>query len=611
MSIFPDLSGIPYAAVDHETTGVGFNDRPVGMSVSTPDGRDWYFAWGHQMGGNNCTLLEVTEWVEDLGRRNPGMLIIMFNAGFDLRMGRYSGIKWRQRVEDAGFICALLNELEPEFNLEFLAEKYTDVRKDDKALNDFCAQHFGGAATRRGQAGNYWRAPGTIVAPYAKSDSRATLRLWEVRHPLLAAEQLESIYKIETAQIPILLKMHMVGVRVDQARAHDVQAEFKVLREAAWNKWRDLTQHIDPKGIKTGSNPMLMKLFDSYKIPYVKNEDTGNGIFDKDTLSPMRDQYEVVRLLLENRELKHYDEVFLGSYILDNVGEDGCIHGEFHPLKNDHKFGTVSGRYSSGGALNLQNIPKRDKIKGPLIRSMYVPFYEDQEWTKFDYSQIEYRFLAHYAGGGIAEAYRKNPDQDFHALVAAMTNGAMDRDGAKTLNFALTYGQGDEATAAQLGVPLDVARDFIRTYKRSVPEASELYDRAMRVAASRGYIITWGGRRRRFEHKWGRFQKSHKGLNALLQGSAADLIKMAMIEVDKAIDWEDCILHLTVHDELDFSTTKGDIGDGYRTRIKELMQDYKLDVPIIAECDVGPNWGHVKKWVKGAHVDPTRLSSGS
>lgn len=591
-----DVRGLPYIAVDHETTGTGFTDRPVGLSVSTPRGEDYYFAWGHERGGNNCTLLDVQEWVDEAQRANPGMIIIFFNAAFDLRMGAYSGIRWRNRCEDAGFAVALLNELEPEFNLEFLAEKYTDVRKDDAYLNEYCARVFGGRPTRAGQAKNYWRAPGDVVAPYAMSDSRATMRLWEVRRPLLAGEGLDDLYEVETGQIPILLRMHLTGVRVDVARTHDVKEDFRIRREAAWNRWRELTSVITPGGVNFQSNPQKKKLFDHFNIPYTVNETTGNGVFEKDVLKPLREKYEVVDLMLDQAELKHFEETFLGSYILDNVGDDGCIHGEFHPLKNDHKFGTVSGRYSSGGALNLQNIPKRDKVKGPLVRSMYIPYYEDQEWTKFDYSQIEYRFLAHYAGGSIAKAYRLNPQQDFHQMVADMTNGLFDRDRSKTLNFALTYGQGAEATALQLGVPLDVARDFIRQYRQRVPEAADLYDRAMRVAESRGHIVTWGGRKRRFEHKWGRFQSTHKALNALLQGSAADLIKKAMIRVASIIDWEDCILHLTVHDELDLSTTRGAVGDTYRRRIKEAMQDFALDVPVLAECEVGSTWGTVSKW---------------
>lgn len=593
MSGWPLLDG-KVVSLDTETTGLGYTDRPVGASVSLLD-EDHYFAWGHPE-QNSCSLNEFRRWAND--QLPKAEKVIMHSGPFDMRMTDYVGVDLSGcNVEDTGIVCGLLNELEPSFKLDKLCQKYTGQSKSDEELNQWCADRFGGRPTRKGQAKNYHRAPGRIVAPYAKGDSRMTLDLYNVRRPLLADENLEELYLLELAQLPIVLRMHRAGVKVNARLAHETAADLD-RRLAKAQAWLD---DFAP-GLNWNSTQQIAELFDKMGIPYSRNDPTpkmlergitvGNPSITKDDLERLAEEgYEFATKVRESRRFKHYADTFIRSYILDNI-VNSFVHGEFHPMKRE-TYGTVSGRYSSGGALNLQNIPARDPYWAPLIRGLYIPISNEHDWWRFDYSQIEYRYLAHYAGGALRQAYQDNPDVDFHQFVADLAG--MPRKPAKNLNFAVVYGQGFRATQAQLGMNAEDTKRFLNTYHSAVPEAKRLMNRAMNLAAKRGYIMTWAGRRRRFQKRKGRYRSLHKALNALLQGSAADLIKKAMVEVDKIVDWEEAVLHLTVHDELDLSLPKGEPGRRYARQIKEAMESFDLTVPIKVDAEVGPDWGHCEE----------------
>jgi DNA polymerase-1 len=577
----------------------------VGLSWALPDGTKKYLSWGHPT-GNNCTVEQVRAWAKDnLTRR--GLRKIFFNGPFDMRMMAYEGIPVRYNIEDGSILAPLLNELDESMSLEFQLQKYCGMGKNDEELNKYCALHFGGAPTRDAQAENYHRAPGHIVAPYASDDAWGTLVFYDKRRPQINTEELDDIYQVETQLLPILLKMHLLGVRVDVAKTYQTQQGFQQEEERVMEQWYSLIGY----DVNVDSPKQMAALFDKLGIAYPKTdtfinkkgkESGGNPSFPADWLKRL--PHPVAKLVLARRKLGHYTGTFLENYILKNVDPDGVIHGEFHQMRNE-RYGTVSGRFSSGGGLNLQNVPARDEEMAPLIRGLFIPMDPDnQDWLKIDYSQIEYRFLAHYAGGILRKAYNENPDQDFHRMASLLTG--LQRPDAKTFNFAVIYGQGVAATAEQLGCSMEEAKEKLKTYHTRLPEIQPLYDKAMRRAKKRGYILTWGGRKRRFMPReealargWNlKRDKSayiggHKALNGLLQGSAADLIKKAMVRVGNEIDWVTTQLHLTVHDELDLSIPKGPDGVREAKRLKEMMEDYQLTVPIIAEAEKGPDWGHV------------------
>lgn len=588
--IFPDLSSFRRIGLDTETSGLLVKDRPVGMSVYMPNGKKIYLRWGHEEGGNNCTLVEVIRWAKR-ELQDEKREICFHNAVFDLGMLEAVGIKVKGIFHDSAIMAALINEYEPDFSLGGLGLKYLGLSKSDVELNAYCAKKFGGAATRNAQAGNYWRASGDVVEPYAEDDPMLAYKLVEYFEPIIDEKDLRKIYLVEQGVIKVLVDMLKVGVRIHATRAKSIKTKL----DAEWAKLNNLW--IEQYGVDYTVKKDLVSLFDKEGIPYPMTDPSkmfpnGQPSITKEVLEAL--DHPIGDHLRRMRQVKHYSDTFIRNYLLNNMDSQGMIYPRFHQVKSSFG-GTITGRFSSSGGLNAQNIPARDEEWAPLIRSIFIPSSSDHVWMKCDYSQIEYRFFAHYAEGQLLQAYIDDPHIDFHDMVAQMTG--LKRGEAKNINFGILYGMGNKKTARKLGVSLAEAKKLLAAYDRRVPEAKALYNSAMNRANRRGYIRTWGGRIGRFQQVPGKraFMGTHKALNKLLQGSAADLIKRAMIAVHPLLDWEDRILHLTVHDELDFSVPKGSAGLKFAKMVKEVMQDFDIKAPIICEPEIGPNWGSTKK----------------
>jgi DNA polymerase-1 len=375
--------------------------------------------------------------------------------------------------------------------------------------------------------------------------------------------------------------MYEHGVRVDTEKADRISTSLKErLREA-----QECLYLLAPGVNPNSSQQVAAFLMEGGLEPPVT--EVGNYSVTKQWLSKLGTPFS--KAVLDVRKLSHMVGTFVDGYIFANADENSVVHGQFHQLRTAH-YGTVSGRFSSGGGLNLQNVPARDEEFGPLIRSMFIPWSNEHQWCKIDLSQIEYRCFAHYMGGRLAEAYVSNPEQDFHQMVADMAK--IPRRPAKTLNFGILYGMGEKKTAEELGVSLTEARELLNAVHSKVPEMRQLAERVMRRAATKGHIYTLLGRRRHFIGVKGVPEFTHKALNALLQGTAADVMKLAILEVASEVDWDSVRLHLTVHDELDFSVPKGEEGVKIATRLRELMETTRLRVPILAEMTLGTDWGH-------------------
>jgi DNA polymerase-1 len=565
--------------------------------------------WGHEGGGNNCTLAEFKRWAKDQ-LSDSSQTAVFHAAPYDLRAFSNIGVKIGAIPEDTGVLSALLYEHEPNFSLGGLGQKYLGRAKSDQRINELAAARFGGAATRKAQAGNYWRLPGDEVEEYAEDDADLTIQLYDLRYPELINQGLLRVYQTETMVIPVLHRMWMAGVRIDVEKALEIQRQMK--KEFAQVE-KDWNYHSG--GIRFSERKRLINfLLDlGIELPYSKggkkkSEKEGHtkemedwSFFSVDKAALAAIEHPVGGMIKRMRQLSHYSETFIQSYLLDNVDEFGFIFPNFHQVKrnwgNDEEdqTGTITGRFSSSGGLNAQNIPARDDVLAPLIRSMFIPMNEDSIWLKGDYNSIEYRFFAHYAGGNLRQSYINNPKQDLHQWVADICG--IKRSHAKNVNFAKLYGAGIPKLAKTIGISEDEVREIMKIYDERVPEARRLYNKAMNRGSARGYITTWGGRKLRFESVGNTRKKylgTFKALNKVCQGSSADLIKEAMIAVDQAIDWDTTKLHLTVHDELDLSIPRGDAGKKVMGRIKDAMETFDVTVPILAEFKVGENWGHGK-----------------
>lgn len=629
----PDLQRYDRFAVDTETTGTSRKDRAVGISIKTPDGQGWYLRWGHERGGNNTSLAEVREWAR-VELHRPEQAKVFFNAPFDLRMMAYDNIitfpRLLPNIHDAGTSAALLDENEPSYSLDRLGEKYLGKRKTDEYLYEWCAAQYGGKPWRSEQAKNIWRAPGELVEPYAIGDVDLTLGLHDRNIALLGPQGLNRLYETERGIVDIVVRMHLAGVRVDPEKAE--RTNRGLLEELGTEKlkWMDTAERAGfpmppPDEWALPSTAQVAPVFKALGVPAVgktplrlndKGEETGgNDSVTKDMLEAVAEAYDEARNLLRIRELTKLSGTFVQSYILNEADADGRVHGEFHPTPVEYRpgkrYGTVSGRFSSW----LHNVPgDRHPEAGRLVRGLFIPYDDDGEWVKADYSQIEYRFLGHYAGGVIAEAYNRDPDVDFHQMLTDLINNPIcNRRRTKNVNFAKVYGAGLEKAAATAGITVAEWKEVLRAYDEKVPEVSQIYKAADRRANQRGYITTWGGRRCRFmtaadarKKGWSvrpseMHVETYKALNRLLQGSAADLIKEAMVRVDRdLIDWTNTVMHLTVHDELDFTSRRGEQGALFRARLKESLETWgpadglpALSVPIRATIKTGTSWGDV------------------
>lgn len=603
---FPNLSAARILSLDVESKdltlrekGPGFvkgQAHTVGFSLATQDAA-WYFPYAHEyeaQKGLNLDKAQCLAWLNEQLQGNPRP-IVGANLMYDLEALRSEGVALPGgELFDVQYAEPLIDEMAHSYALDVLAIKYLGEGKRTEQLYEWAAQCFGGNATAKDQAINIWRSPPTLVGPYAERDAEAPLRILQQQQKVLADEGMTELFRLECGLIPLLLEMRFRGVPIDLEKA---QLTGKWLRE----EQAKAQAHLGD--VDVWSNDSVARAFDKAGIEYTRTE-AGNPSFTKLWLEAC--PADLAKAVLDVRLYEKAANPFVESYILGNQ-VNGRLHCQFHPLRSD-EFGTVSGRFSSSNP-NLQNIPVRHKVIGPMLRGLFVPE-KGRRWRRTDYSQIEYRLLAHYAVGDMAEEirerYRNEPKTSFHIMVAEMvkevTGVMMEYKPAKNLNFGLVYGMGKDKTARSLGVDYELGLKLYNAYFEALPCVKQTYDSAQRLAERRGYIKTLLGRRSRFDtyeenpYRAGQMQRAgaRKALNRCLQGGAADFMKKAMKDCwDAGLFKGDGCPHLTVHDELNWS----DDGDVERFRqIEEIMINcLKLKVPMMIETETGSDWGHCSK----------------
>ena len=604
---FPNLSGCSQIAIDTETydpklfdLGPGWATNQgyvAGISIATED-KAWYFPIAHKIGINQdreSVLKFVGEVAGDAKTEK-----IFANSLYDIGWLSHLGIVVKGAIRDVQLAEPLLDEHAHSYSLNALSEKYLRESKVETELYRWAARAYGGKPDRA-QAGNIWRCPPELVGPYAEADASLAIRIWNLQKVRLMGEDLMGVFELESALIPILFKMRQHGVRIDVEKA-------KLVDDALSKRIETIEKTLG--GINIYAAGDIEELAKSMRLTY-PTTNLGRPSFRSKWLE------ENIPQIAECRKLTKARDTFIRSYILEtNIG--GRIHGQFHPLRSDDS-GTVSGRFSSSTP-NLQNIPARDPELGPLIRSIFVPDHGHESWGSFDYSQIEYRMLVHYGSGETADLarsqYRTEPKTDFHEFVSELTG--VPRKEAKSINFGLVYGMGERALAANLGRELSEVKPLFDQYHTTFPFVKDIYNLASQRANQKGFIRTFAGRYARFplwegthdhDHetylpheeakaKWGnkiRRAFTHKALNRLLQGSAADLIKMAMVEIDKSGLTDAIPMLLTVHDELDFSIPDTPEAKEAVKEIVALMTGIKgIRVPLMVDMELGPSWGEAK-----------------
>jgi DNA polymerase I-like protein with 3'-5' exonuclease and polymerase domains len=619
---FPRLDAAKELSIDIETydpdlkekgPGVRRDGYIVGIAVATEDD-SWYFPMEHDLqydpNGLNLPRDIVLRWAKrELVREKIPK--IGANLMYDLDYLWEAGIEVPGPYHDVQVAEPLIDENAFQYNLDSLANKYLGEGKRSDALYEWLSLAYGGAATAKGQGGNIYRAPPQMVGHYALGDVEQPREILRRQKLVMEKpdEDLTSIFDLETKLIPLLLAMRRRGVLVDVEGAQKLDARLV-------DKAAEYRERLNYEGIDPNSGETIAAWCEANQIRY-KKTDAGNPSFRADWLE--NHPHPMMNLIRDVRRLEKHAGTFVHGTILNNQ-INGRVHCQFHQLRGD-EYGAVSGRFSSSHP-NLQNIPARDEELGPLIRGLFLP--EDGEvWMSDDWSQIEFRLLVHYGRGAsgqkTCQQYIDDPTTDFHEFVAELTG--IDRKPAKNINFGLVYGMGEPTMTANLGRTLDEVAPMFNTYHSELPFIKELYNECDRMAKRRGWIRTILGRKRRWDRwqstnyntakkdgaysleeateKYGtqiRRAFTHKSLNSLLQGGAADIMKKAMVDI-----WETGICDvlgaplLTVHDELNWSVPKTKEAKQAHEESKRIMETcVPLRLPLLADSGCGANWGEAK-----------------
>jgi len=600
---FPDLSEAKEIAIDLETCdpnmesmGPGWprNDGfIVGYAVAV-DGWSGYFPVAHGGGGNLDRGL-VERWIRKVLELPADK--VMHNAAYDTGWLLSSGFKINGRIIDTMVAAPLLDENRFSFSLNALGFEYLKETKSEQGLKE-AANDFGVHAKKE-----LWKLPAMYVGAYAEQDASLTLKLWQHFKILLRREEIDSIFTLETDLLPIMVELTRRGIPFDRDKC---AKQIDLMRQQEEKCLAQIKKMAGTK-VDVWAAASIATAFDKLGIQYPKSA-TGLPSFTKSFLDDH--PHPVSRLIIEARELNKTHGTFLSPY-LNFSAKDGRIHPHVNQLRSDDG-GTVTGRLSMANP-NLQQVPARHEIIGPLVRSLFLPE-QGQIWGANDFSSQEPRLLVHYAtllglpgAEKMAQAYQNDPDTDFHQMVADMAG--IKRKAAKTIGLGLMYGMGKQKLANSLDLPLEEASELITTFHSKVPFLRGTVDAVMKRIenrASNGSIRTLLGRKCRFPLwepvAWGvnkalpyeqavieygprvKRAMTYKGLNRLIQGSAADQTKAAMVALHKA----GFRILLQVHDEIALSVDKREDAEEAAQIMAAAVQ---LEVPSRVDVECGPSWG--------------------
>lgn len=637
---FPNLSAAKVIGFDTETwdpdlttAGPGWGrDRGhiIGASLAVADGTSWYFPMRHgiengkqvlppEEAGMNMDPDNVLRFLAHaLGDDRPK---VGANSIYDVGWLAWEGVAVHGPMHDIQFAEALLDSETPNVDLDSLGERYLGRGKTTSILYEWLSTWCGGAVNDK-QRKNLYLSPPSLAGPYAQDDASLPVRILEKQWPKMVARGVDKLYDLERRLIPLLVAMRMKGAPVNVGKAEQIYDEFGGKLDILEAKLKDIAgQPVNPS-----AGESIKSAFTKLGLQHPTKLDKKTGelkvSFDKPRLKSVN--HPLIDVILEHRKLAKVRNTFIKSYLIDkNI--NGRVYCSFHPLKGKEN-GARSGRFASSDP-NLQNIPVRTD-EGRRVRECFEVFHGGR-WRSYDYSSIEYRLLVHFAVGPGSDEVRRqfnlHPGTDYHQfvmdLIDRMTGIKLERSPVKNINFGIIYGMALAALSTLLGLPKAEAKRLLDSYHQAIPYARSTMDECANEVHRTGMVRTllnrasdfntWG--KKGFDEdgrvgmsyeaacrKYGMYnierQMTHKALNRKLQGSAADVMKVAMVEA-----WEGGLFHesacgvpiLTVHDELDFED-HGDPNNPAWQELTHTMQNacrHLLKVPLLVKSDVGQNWG--------------------
>ena len=565
-------------AFDTETTSVdAMQAQLVGMSFAVEGGTAWYVAVSRET--------EAAQRMVDIFRpffEHPSIEKVGQNLKYDLLVLSHYGVEVAGPLFDT-MLAHYVVQPEQRHNMDLLAEKYLHYRTIPiEAL-------IGSGRTQRNMAD---LEPKEIV-DYACEDADVTLRLYPILKEEMEKYEVTSVFThIEMPLLPVLARMERNGVRLDTAALEETGRNFTERMQQLETDIYELAGH---EFTITSPKQVGVVLFDELQISAkVKKTKTGQYSTSEEVLESLRDKHPIVEKILQHRALKKLLSTYVEALPKLIHPQTGHIHTSFNQAV------TATGRLSSSNP-NLQNIPVRGE-DGREIRRAFVPE-EGEVFFSADYSQIELRIMAHLSEDEHMVA-DFNSGLDIHAATAARIFHKpieeVDRDErrkAKTANFGIIYGISAFGLSERMGVSRGEAKELIENYFSTYPKVREYMNESIERAKQTGYITTQFGRRRYLSdinagNATVRGYAERNAVNAPIQGTAADIIKLAMVAIDRRLREEklQTRMILQVHDELNFSVPPTELEQVRHLVVEEMERAFQMRVPLVAECGEGTNW---------------------
>ena len=568
----------PEFCFDTETTGFDlFNDRIVGLSLAVEPHKAWYVPF------SEASTTEYTEIIRPLFE-NDAIAKIGQNIKFDLMVLHHLGITLRGRLFDTMILHYLLDP-ESRHNMNALAERYLNYRPIE--IETLIGR---GQKQLTMDMVNVER-----VKEYAAEDADITLQLKQVLYPEVERIGLQHLYfEIEEPMIAVLADIEMAGVRIDSEAlaVYAVELNQKLLELEAAIRAEAGEPNLNINSTRQLGEVLFAKMRIAEKPKMTK---TKQFCTDEEYLQSFAHKHRIVDLILEYRGVKKLLSTYVEALPQLVNRRTGRIHTSFNQAV------TATGRLSSTNP-NLQNIPVRDEM-GRRIRKAFIPSDDDHLLLSADYSQVELRLMAHLSGDeSLIAAFEHG--EDIHAATAArLFNKPLsevtseERRRAKTANFGIIYGISAFGLSQRLDIPRKEAREIIDGYFASYPKVKEYMDRVVEKAKEEGFVSTIFGRRRYLNdiashNAVARGLAERNAVNAPIQGSAADIMKIAMINVHRRFAAEGIRskVILQVHDELVVDMLRSEQEQVTRIVTEAMESAARLKVRLVADAGVGCNW---------------------
>lgn len=630
--------------VDFETHAIErrpeYPPRPVGVAIQRPgEKRAKYYSWGAPT-ENNCTLAQVAPLLRDIwrGDESSHSNTVCFHHGkFDIDVGekwvpglRRTQLPW-YRVHDTMPLLFLHEPYAPDLKLKPSSERLLGLPPTEQdELRDWILRNVYGA--KKGNWGAFiCKAPGNLVGKYAAtgtgSDIARTKGLFELLYRKIDERGMMQAYDRERHLMPILLRNEQEGVRINLKLLEKDYLLYTVAIVAA-DDW--LRKRLKAPGMNLDSNEEFADALEACGVveEFVYTAKGHRSVSKANLTLDMFTDPKVQAVYAYRNILSTCTGTFMLPWLIQARITGGIVHTNWNQVRHEGG-GARTGRMSSNP--NLQNVPKNwkkaiaegyiypaflsmtsmtgnstgQRIAVPQLPNMRQYFLPDPGhlWGRRDCNQQELRLLAHFEDGELMEQYNDNPRLDIHKelqdYLLDKLGIELSRDPVKILNFADIYGRGLAAMAAALKVDINTVRQLKRAKEEMLPGVKRLTQAVSALGRAGGAIRTWGGREyytepSKFVKKFNKVMDfDYKLLNYLVQGSGADVIKEAIIRYDEHPKRRGRFA-LTVHDENDFNVPKGYKKEEHAV-MRECIQSMELDVTMLSDGEIGPDWGHLKE----------------